>query len=134
MASHALMMMQSKERWFEMGLRSGLGDRLLGEELAVDRAHVDVPAFALLGLAARKPAHRRQKRLVVAGSGAHDEFPFVGIYGYSRVLNRAIPIGKPVDVGTIQLAVRRIAVLVRREPGFGIHVQDKLGFHVFLQT
>src|SRR3984957_14406710 len=97
-----------------------LHHRFGGEERAVYRAHVDVPAFALRRLDAGQVAHGGLTALHILRRRADDELTLERIDGVFGVRNWTVAICQPVNVVAEQFAATIIGVDVWLEPHFRI--------------
>src|SRR5580704_3094934 len=96
--------------------------RLHRAEVLVDRAHVDVPAFALGRMLAGQITHRRVIPLRVDRRRADYEFALERIDRNARIGHRPVAISQPIDMRAPQTTLLIVGVDVRLEPYFRIEI------------
>src|SRR5205814_9878996 len=89
--------------------REGLGS----EKFAIDRAHVDVPAFAFGRVGAREITSSRVARLNIDAGGGYHKFTLVRVDCDFGVGHRTIAIGEQVNLRLPQLAAAIVTIDIR---------------------
>src|SRR3984957_10943156 len=107
-------------------LRCRFDHRVRREEVLVDRAHVDVPAFALRSLKAGQVAHSGEPALDVSRDRADFELALERINRHARIRHRTIAIGRPPDVIQPELTLLIVFIDIRLVPHLRVHIDDGL--------